>query len=147
MLLIAGLVLVGAVPALRVWASAASFGAILGVLFAIGLVAFRNGLLVDVASPALGVILVFGTVLAGALAEADRQRRAMREAAARVAGELQAARRIQMGLLPSPTALFADERRFELATLLEPARTIGGDFYDYAMIGADHLFFVLSNRG
>ena len=140
LLLIAGLVLVGAVPALRVWASAASFGAILGVLFAIGLVAFRNGLLVDVASPALGVILVFGTVLAGALAEADRQRRAMREAAARVAGELQAARRIQMGLLPSPTALFADERRFELATLLEPARTIGGDFYDYAMIGADHLF-------
>jgi len=145
LLLVAGLVLVGAVPALRVWASAASFAVVLGALFAIGLVAFRSGLLLDVASPALGVILVFGTVLAGTLAEADRQRRAMREAAARVAGELQAARRIQMGLLPSPTALFADERRFELATLLEPARTIGGDFYDYAMIGADHLFFVVGD--
>jgi adenylate cyclase len=145
MLLLAGLLLIAAVPALRVWASATSFVAVLGALLVIGFVAFRNGLLLDVASPALGTVLVFVTILAATLAEADRQRRAMREAAARAAGELQAARRIQMGLLPAPTDLFANEQRFELAALLEPARTIGGDFYDCAMIDSDHLFFVVGD--
>ncbi|MFZ1908852.1 MAG: CHASE2 domain-containing protein [Burkholderiales bacterium] len=145
LLLIAGLLLVGAVPALRVWASAASFGTVLIALLAVGLVAFKHGLLLDVASPGLGVVLVFGTVLAGTLAEADRQRRTMREAAARVAGELQAARRIQMGLLPVPETLFANEERFAVAALLEPARTIGGDFYDCAMIDADRLLFVVGD--
>ncbi len=145
LLLIAGLLLVGAVPALRVWASAASFGAVLIALIAVGLIAFKHGLLLDVASPGLGVVLVFGTVLAGTLAEADRQRRTMREAAARVAGELQAARRIQMGLLPVPETLFAKEERFAVAALLEPARTIGGDFYDCAMIDADRLLFVVGD--
>lgn len=145
LLLIAGLLLVGAVPALRVWASAASFGAVLVALFALGLIAFRKGLLLDVASPSLGVVLVFGTVLAAALAEADRQRRSMREAAAKVAGELQAARRIQMGLLPLPEIIFAGEDRFSVAALLEPARTIGGDFYDCAMIDSDRLLFVVGD--
>lgn len=145
LLMIAGLILIGAVPALRVGASLASFAAVVGGLIALGLVAFTDGLLIDVANPVLAVVLVFGTVLAATLAEADRQRRAMREAAARVAGELQAARRIQMGLLPAPATLFKNESRFQLAALLEPARTIGGDFYDYAMIGADRLFFVIGD--
>ncbi|MGH8736701.1 MAG: CHASE2 domain-containing protein [Burkholderiales bacterium] len=145
LLLLAGLLLVGAVPAMRVWASVLSFCTVLAALCATGLVAFRNGLLLDVASPALGVVLVFGTLLAATLAEADRQRRAMREAAARVAGELQAARRIQMGLLPVPEALFEREQRFKVAALLEPARTIGGDFYDCAMIDSDRLLFVVGD--
>lgn len=145
LLLAAGLIAIAAVPALRVWASGTLFAAVLAALAALGLVAFRHGLLIDVASPALGAIAVFGAVMLGTLAEADRQRRAMREAAARLAGELSAARRIQMGLLPSPEALFAGEQRFALAALLEPARTIGGDFYDCAMIDADRLFFVIGD--
>ena len=145
LLLVAGLLLIAVVPALRVWVSVLSFTAVIGALAAIGLVAFKFGLLIDVASPTLAVVLVFGTVLTATLAEADRQRRAMREAAARVAGELQAAKRIQMGLLPTPTSLPGEESRFELATLLEPARTIGGDFFDYAMIGTDQLFFVVGD--
>lgn len=145
LLIFAGLLLIAVVPALRVWKSVASFAVIMSALAAIGLVAFKTGLLLDVASPAVVIVLVFGAVLTGTLAEADRQRRAMREAAARVAGELQAARRIQMGLLPAPNTLFSDESRFELAALLEPARTIGGDFYDYAMIDADHFFFVIGD--
>jgi serine phosphatase RsbU (regulator of sigma subunit) len=145
LLLVAGLLLIAVVPAFRVWKSVLSFTAVIGALAAIGLVGFKLKLLIDVASPALAVVLVFGTVLTATLAEADRQRRAMREAAARVAGELQAAKRIQMGLLPTPTSLPAEESRFELSTLLEPARTIGGDFFDYAMIGADQLFFVVGD--
>ena len=95
--------------------------------------------------PALGTLLVFGALLAATLAEADRQRRALREAQARVAGELEAARRIQMGLLPSPQRLFAGEARFSLDARLEPARIVGGDFYDCFMLDANRLFFTVAD--
>src|SRR4030095_15430615 len=110
-------------------------------LAAAGVALFWQGWLVDVATPALGATRVFGAVLAPTLAEADRQRRALREAQARVAGELEAARRIPMGLLPSPRERLAAEQRFPVGALLEPARTIGGDFYDCFMLDDDKLFF------
>ena len=141
----AGLALVLLVPALRPWVSGSLLAALFAVLIAIGLVAFRGGILINVAAPAIGVAFLFATLLASTLAEADRQRRALREAQARVAGELEAARRIQMGLLPAPTELFPDEGRFMLAALLEPARTVGGDFYDCFMLDKDRLFFIVGD--
>lgn len=140
-----GLVLIAFVPRMRAGASALLFTAIAALLGAVGLAAFRAGILVDVASPALGAALVFAALLAATLAEADRQRRALREAQARVAGELEAARRIQMGLLPAPRKEFAGATRFELDALLVPARTVGGDFYDCFSLGADRLFFLVAD--
>jgi CHASE2 domain-containing sensor protein len=141
----AGLLLVLLVPRLRAASSALLLGAVLAVLAAIGLGAFKAGLVLDVATPALGAALVFGALLAATLAEADRQRRALREAQARVAGELEAARRIQMGLLPVPRVQFAGEKRFTLDALLVPARTVGGDFYDCFMLDEQRLFFVVGD--
>jgi len=141
----AGLVLVICVPIVRPWVSASLLAALLGALAATGLVAFRAGSLLNVAAPALGAAFLFATLLASTLAEADRQRRLLREAQARVAGELEAARRIQMGLLPAPRELFAAERRFSLEALLEPARTVGGDFYDCFMLDPHHLFFLVGD--
>jgi serine phosphatase RsbU (regulator of sigma subunit) len=141
----AGLALVLCVPALRPWVSASLLAALLALLAAIGLVTFRAGHLLNVAAPALAAAFLFATLLASTLAEADRQRRALREAQARVAGELEAARRIQMGLLPVPRELFAAERRFTLEALLEPARTVGGDFYDCFMLDEHRLFFLVGD--
>src|SRR5207302_4285535 len=141
----AGLALVLCVPALRPWVSASLLAALLALLAAIGLVTFRAGHLLNVAAPALAAAFLFAMLLASTLAEADRQRRALREAQARVAGELEAARRIQMGLLPVPRELFANEQRFALAALLEPARTVGGDFYDCFMADERHLLFLVSD--
>ena len=115
-------------------------------LFATGLVAFRHfNLLLDFAWPALGTVAVFGSVVVGTLSEAERQRRVLRDQAARMAGEVDAARRIQMGLLPDPRETLGDDRRFKLAALLEPARTVGGDFYDCFMIDPQRLFFVVAD--
>ncbi len=69
----------------------------------------------------------------------------VREAAARAAGELSAARRIQMNSLPLAATAFPNERRFELEALLEPAREVGGDLYDFYMLDAHRLFFLVGD--
>ena len=140
-----GIAFVVFVPAARPAVSALLLAAALAALAAIGFVAFRSGLLLNVAGPALGAILLMGALLASTLAEADRQRRLLREAQARVAGELEAARRIQLGLLPAPRTLFAGEPRFTLEALLEPARSVGGDFYDCFMLDRHRLFFLIGD--
>ena len=145
LLLVAGALMIIFVPILRAWASAVLFVSVVIALAAIGLGFFHLGSLIDIASPAVGATLVYGTVLAATLSEADRQRRALRDAAERMEGELQAARRIQMGLLPMPVELFGRDERFAISALLEPARTVGGDFYDCFMLDADRLFFVVAD--
>jgi adenylate cyclase len=145
LLALAGLLLVVVVPAARVWVSGALLAALLLAFAGGGVLAFKSGMLLNVAAPALGVVLVFSALLASTFAEADRQRRLLREAQARMTGELEAARRIQMGMLPAPRTLFAREDRFALDALLEPARTVGGDFYDCFMIDRHRLFFVVAD--
>ncbi len=149
----AGLLLVFAVPRLRPRVSAALLaGVIVGVL-ALGFAAYRTrGLLVDGATPALGLAVLYTVMLGVTLTETESRRRALRrqveqqrEAAARLAGELEAARRIQMGTLPRPSVVFPAERRFDLYARLDPAREVGGDLYDFFFLDADHLFFMIGD--
>ena len=106
----------------------------------------------DGLTPALGLGMVYTATLGGALAEADRQRRALRqrlqeerEAAARLAGELEAARRIQLGLLPRPESAFPGEGRFRIAAVMEPARVVGGDLFDFFLLDGDRLLFLVGD--
>jgi len=127
-------------------ASVGALFALLAGFIGVGIGAFLvDGLLVDSVWPSLGLTVVFAVLLAGALSEADRQRRQLREAAARSAGELQAARRIQMGLLPDPAVLFERERDFALRALVEPALSVGGDFYDCFKLDDGRLFLVVAD--
>ena len=96
--------------------------------------------------------MVYTATLGGALAEADRQRRALRqrlqeerEAAARLAGELEAARRIQLGLLPRPESAFPGEGRFRISAVMEPARVVGGDLFDFFLLDGDRLLFLVGD--
>ena len=136
--------LMALVPSVRV---RYSVGALIGLLLAMGVMgvtSFRAGILVDAAWPAIGLAAVFAVLLAAALSVADRQRRELRESAARAAGELEAAQRIQMGLLPDPS-IFDAERGFALRAVVEPARTVGGDFYDCFKLDEDRLFFAVGD--
>jgi adenylate cyclase len=130
-------------PQRRVVASVAALLGMVGLLLAGAAGAFLAGILLDAAWPALGAAIAFAALLAATLAEAERQRRALREAAARAAGELAAARRIQMGLLPDLAALAIPALRAE--ALLEPARSVGGDFYDCLELERQRLFFILGD--
>jgi serine phosphatase RsbU (regulator of sigma subunit)/CHASE2 domain-containing sensor protein len=139
-------VLIVLVPSVRVRMSVSALFALLFVLIAAGIGAFlADGLLLDVVWPSIALATVFAVLLAGALSEADRQRRQLREAAARSAGELQAARRIQMGLLPDPVVLFQREKDFAVRALVEPALSVGGDFYDCFKLDDGRLFFVVAD--
>jgi serine phosphatase RsbU (regulator of sigma subunit) len=86
------------------------------------------------------------------LAETERQRSALRRqveqqrlVAARIEGELSAARRIQMFILPKPADVLTGEKRFGLSIVLQPALETGGDLYDFFKLDADRLFFMLGD--
>jgi serine phosphatase RsbU (regulator of sigma subunit) len=115
--------------------------------------AFSNAaLLLDPARP----LLVGGGAVAGvaiglfALARIDRER--LREAlvqeriaAAETDGELQAARSIQLGMVPPRQRLRTLDSRLDLDALLEPARSVGGDYYDAMKIGEDQIGFAIAD--
>lgn len=147
-----GLLIIAAAAVLPVTGAVLAAVAMLGATVGVGWLAYlRHGLLLDVAMPAGGLSLVFAVALVAGLAEARSQRRVLqrqlqveREAAARVAGELAAARRIQMGILPSATALAADER-MSVWAFLEPARAVGGDLYDFFPVDRDRVVFLVGD--
>lgn len=148
-----GLLLIWLVPHVKPRVATFMASILYVLLFGSGFLLFRaTGLLLDAASLFAGLNVVFGSLLSSVFLETDRQRRLavqalqqQREAAARVAGELEAARRIQMGSLPDAATLFADEKRFEIDALLEPARQVGGDLYDFYRLDEQRLFFVIGD--
>jgi serine phosphatase RsbU (regulator of sigma subunit)/CHASE2 domain-containing sensor protein len=148
-----GLVLIFGVPRLRPRISVVVFLLLAGAIVALGFVLFvSRGILLDWASPVVALGVLYTVMLGVTLTETETQRRVLRreverqrEAAARLAGELEAARRIQMGTLPRPAVAFPDEKRFEIHASLEPAREVGGDLYDFFRLDDDHLFFMIGD--
>lgn len=153
LLLAGGLFLVVAVPAVKPRIATLLASVMFVLLFGAGFLVYRFGHhLLDAASLFGGLNVVFGSLLSSVFVETDRQRRVAqaalhleKEAAAKVAGELAAARRIQLGSLPQASEVFPQERRFDIAALLEPAREVGGDLYDFFMLDERRLFFVVGD--
>jgi adenylate cyclase len=108
--------------------------------------------LLDPARPLwIGGAAVAG-VAAGLFARARADRERLRETlvlerieAAETEGELQAARAIQLGMVPPRERLRSLDPRVDLDALLEPARSIGGDYYDAMKIGDDLLGFAVAD--
>ena len=108
--------------------------------------------LLDPSFPTVGNIPILMILLTARLAAADRQRRALDatlEAARlermRITGELQAAREIQMGMLPAPGAIAGLPANLAFHAILEPAQEVGGDLYDAFMLDEHHFFFLIGD--
>ncbi len=118
-----------------------------------GFLAFHyDHLLLDGVYPSLASIVIFGVMLAANLrvAQAERLRLAAqlereKEAKLRLEAELHAARAIQMGLLPRALAASDETGAIDLHALIESARMVGGDLYDFLMIDQRHLFFAIAD--
>ena len=63
----------------------------------------------------------------------------------RVSTELHMANRIQASMLPSVFPAYPDRKEFDIYASMQPAREVGGDFYDFFLIDEDHLGIVMAD--
>ena len=63
----------------------------------------------------------------------------------RIGTELFLATRIQESMLPHIFPPFPDKHEFEIYAIMDPAREVGGDFYDFFLIDQDHLCLVMAD--
>ena len=63
----------------------------------------------------------------------------------RIGTELELATRIQTGMLPNKFPAFPDRGDFDIYASMNPAKEVGGDFYDYFLIDDDHLAMVIAD--
>ena len=59
--------------------------------------------------------------------------------------ELNMATEIQTGMLPSIFPAFPERAEFDISASMDPAKEVGGDFYDFFMIDDDHLAIVIAD--
>ena len=64
---------------------------------------------------------------------------------ARIETELDLATRIQAAMLPSVFPPFPDRTEMEIYALMDPAKEVGGDFYDFFLIDENRLGLVMAD--
>lgn len=139
-------------PRLRgIWPPATAI-AVTAAVFAGSWLAFVNGLLIDPVSPLLTAAATGSTMIVLLYDQSRRDRRALGErleeqklVAAKASGELSAARDIQLGMLPAREGMAGFDPSVELDALLEPARSIGGDFYDTMRLSDGRIAFLVGD--
>ncbi|HEY2106925.1 MAG TPA: CHASE2 domain-containing protein [Candidatus Binataceae bacterium] len=153
LLIAAGLITVFALPYQHPRIAGAIFAALLLALIAFEYGSFRfYYLLFDGLYPAAGISVIFVTMLGAGLRAADAARNRLaailqheRESTALLQGELNAARAIQMGLLPQRFIGAPERPEVDIDGVIEPARVVGGDFYDFLMLDSRRLSFAIAD--
>jgi serine phosphatase RsbU (regulator of sigma subunit) len=145
--LAAGLAVIWLVSYVRPTRAVAIALLIAAALFGVEIMLFRfANHLFDSTFPVLTLLGVLGVMLVGNLRAAQMELVREREAKQRADGELAAAQAIQMGLLPRRFPAFPDRTDIDVYARIEPARMVGGDLYDYLLIGgSNRLFFLIAD--
>ncbi|MBR2590457.1 MAG: SpoIIE family protein phosphatase [Clostridia bacterium] len=63
----------------------------------------------------------------------------------RIGAELDVATHIQSSMLPSIFPAFTDRMEFDIHATMDPAKEVGGDFYDFFMVDDNHLAIVMAD--
>ena len=63
----------------------------------------------------------------------------------RMSAELSLAARIQADMLPNHFPAFPQRSEFDIYAVMDPARNVGGDFYDFFLIDDDHLYLSIAD--
>ena len=63
----------------------------------------------------------------------------------RIATELNVAKDIQHGMLPSIFPPYPDKQEFDIYATMDAAREVGGDFYDFYLLDEDHLVVTIAD--
>lgn len=128
------------------------------VLFMIGIELFHMTLTLLIPRPFEQALILVGKIIIPMVAanavgiglfafiiENLKREKAVESAKHVIEGELKAAREIQMGILPKIFPPFPDRPEFDLYAVIEPAKEVGGDFYDFFFIDAERLCFVIGD--
>ena len=79
------------------------------------------------------------------ISEQKELEKKLEKANARMSGELNVGREIQMSMVPLTFPAFPDRPEFAIHAALEPAREVGGDFYDFYFVADDWLLFCVGD--
>lgn len=63
----------------------------------------------------------------------------------RIGAELNVAKQIQADMLPSIFPAFPERKEFDVFASMEPAKEVGGDFYDFFLVDDNHLAFLIAD--
>ncbi|MCG5511450.1 SpoIIE family protein phosphatase [Ectothiorhodospira lacustris] len=63
----------------------------------------------------------------------------------RINGELRIASDIQMDLVPKTFPAFPERNDMDLCAIIQPAREVGGDFYDFMLLDEEHVFLAIAD--
>ena len=63
----------------------------------------------------------------------------------RIGAELNVATQIQADMLPRIFPPFPDRHEFDIYATMDPAKEVGGDFYDFFLVDDDHLALVIAD--
>ena len=63
----------------------------------------------------------------------------------RISTEMNLAARIQANMLPNTYPAFPDRTEFDVYASMDPARGVGGDFYDFFLVDDDHLCLIMAD--
>lgn len=77
--------------------------------------------------------------------EKTKKIEAIMEERKKAEAELELAASIQESALPNVFPAFPDRNEFDLYAIMNPAKEVGGDFYDFFLIDDDHLCMVIAD--
>lgn len=78
-------------------------------------------------------------------ATVDTLRTYIGEAERRMEAELELARNIQASALPGDGSIFGNRKEFEIYGMMDPAKEVGGDFYDFYLTEQTRLNFLVAD--
>lgn len=87
----------------------------------------------------------FAVLSDGINATVKALKQTMEEVASRMNQEMEFAREIQYSALPVADHVIPELHDFDILGTMEPAREVGGDFFDYFLIGEDKICFVIAD--
>ncbi len=59
--------------------------------------------------------------------------------------EIEVASKLQADMLPEVEGVYADREEFQLYATMNPAKGVGGDFYDFFLLDEDHLALIMAD--
>ncbi len=95
---------------------------------------YKFGISTEFAAMLVSIVLIFGVLFA------EREK-----TLASTEKELSMATGIQTGILPRTFPPYPERKEFELYASMDPAKEVGGDFYDFFLIDEDHLGLVIAD--